>query len=207
MGPQERTEENERAVCDGVRGKRRAKRRTERAEASARSFPFRGRQGGRKGGGGANSRDINSVLALGGLHRRKLRAEGESIPFLPAANVYPSLRRSPFLPLLPSPPPPSLTDASSNATTLDARGWGGVTNQRLAIVNSTCAVKQLINKRLFTSCTHGVLARTQREHIFPPRDDECGADNAADRWTTSGSSGIKIKKCLSLYSKIASTDW
>lgn len=29
---------------------------------------------------------------------------------------------------------------------------GGVTNQRLAIVNSTCAVKQLINKRLFTSC-------------------------------------------------------
>ena len=27
----------------------------------------------------------------------------------------------------------------------------GVTNQRLAIVNSTCAVKQLINKRLFTS--------------------------------------------------------
>lgn len=207
MGPQERTEENERAVCDGVRGKRRAKRRTERAEASARSFPFRGRQGGRKGGGGANSRDINSVLALGGLHRRKLRAEGESIPFLPAANVYPSLRRSPFLPLLPSPPPPSLTDASSNATTLDARGWGGVTNQRLAIVNSTCAVKQLINKRLFTSCTHGVLARTQREHIFPPRDDECGADNAADRWTTSGSSGIKIKKCLSLYSEIASTDW
>lgn len=104
MGPQEKTEENERTVCDGVRGKRRAKRRTERAEASARSFPFRGRQGGRKGGGGANSRDINSVLALGGLHRRKLRAEGESIPFLPATNVYPSLRRSPFLPLLPPGP-------------------------------------------------------------------------------------------------------
>lgn len=83
MGPQERTEENERA--SGVRRrarerKRRAKRRTERAEASARSFPFRGRRGGRKGAGGANSRDINSVLALGGLHRRKLRAKGEYYP-------------------------------------------------------------------------------------------------------------------------------
>lgn len=119
-------------------------------------------------------------------------------PSLPSTNVYPSLRRSP-----PSPRAPR----SPTQTTLGARGWGGVTNQRLAIVNSTCAVKQLINKRLFTSCAHGVLARTQREHIFPPRDDECDADNATDRWTTSGSSGIKIKKCLSLYSEIAFTGW
>lgn len=77
------------------------------------------------------------------------------------------------------------------------RGWEGVTNQRLAIVNSTCAVKQLINKRLFTSCAHGVLARTQRtqrERIIPPRDDECGADNAVGRWTTRSRSGLKLKK-------------
>lgn len=39
-----------------------------------------------------------------------------------------------------------------------ATGWEvGVTNQRLAIVNSTCAVKQLINKRLFTSSRWRVL--------------------------------------------------
>lgn len=211
MGPQERTEENVRAVCDGVRGKRRAKRRTERAEASARSFPFGGRRGGRKEGGGVNSRDINSVLALGGLHRRKLRAEGE---YYPPFSVSPRDQRLSIPPSFPFPSPPSPllspscpTVASSNATTLSARGWGGVTNQRLAIVNSTCAVKQLINKRLFTSCAHGVLARTQREHIFPPRDDECGADNAADRWTTSGSFGIKIKKIPILYSEITSTGW
>lgn len=92
--------------------------------------------------------------------------------------------------------------ASTNVTTLGARGWEGVTNQRLAIVNSTCAVKQLINKRLFTSCARGVLARTQRtqrERIFLPRDDECGADNATGRWTTRGRSGLKLKKCLSLF--------
>lgn len=93
--------------------------------------------------------------------------------------------------------PPSLFPpcpvASTNVTTLGARGWEGVTNQRLAIVNSTCAVKQLINKRLFTSCARGVLARTQSERIFPPLDDECGADNAAGRWTTRGRSGLKLK--------------
>lgn len=40
-------------------------------------FRFGAVEGDEKGGGGANSRDINSVLALGGLQRRKLRAEGE----------------------------------------------------------------------------------------------------------------------------------
>lgn len=166
---------------------------------------------GTKEGGGVNSRDINSVLALGGLHRRKLRAEGE---YYPPFSVSPRDQRLSIPPSFPFPSPPSPllspscpTVASSNATTLSARGWGGVTNQRLAIVNSTCAVKQLINKRLFTSCAHGVLARTQREHIFPPRDDECGADNAADRWTTSGSFGIKIKKIPILYSEITSYGW
>jgi len=97
---------------------------------------------------------------------------------------------------------PSCTATSSNVTTLGARGWEGVTNQRLAIVNSTCAVKQLINKRLFTSCARGVLARTQRtqrERIFPPRDDECGADNGRRPLDHPGSLGIKIKKCLSLF--------
>lgn len=146
-----KTRERERAggndgatVCEG---KDEAKRRAERAEASARSFPFWGRRGGRKagGGGGANSRDINSVLAPGGLQRRKLRAEGEyysRIPLRPAF-IPPSFPPS----LSPSiPPPPPLPLPRSNHPHA-RRGWlGGVTNQRLAIVNSTCAVKQLINK-------------------------------------------------------------
>lgn len=50
---------------------------------------------------------------------------------------------------------------------------GGVTNQRLAIVNSTCAVKQLINKRLFTSCARSRQRRRRwrwrRLAGWPPR--------------------------------------
>ena len=42
---------------------------------------------------------------------------------------------------------------------------GGVTNQRLAIVNSTCAVKQLINKRLFTSCARSRRRRRWRRLV------------------------------------------
>lgn len=137
--------DRERAVERAHEGK---DERTERAEASARSFPFWGRRGGRKGGGGANSRDINSVLALGGLQRRKLRAEGEyyPLPFPPACSSRP----------MSIPPLPPCLATTANATTLArAKGGRGVTNQRLAIVNSTCAVKQLINKRLFTSCARG----------------------------------------------------
>jgi len=122
--------------------------------------------------GGANSRDINSVLAPGGLQRRKLRAEGEYYP----SPSQPALSRrrslSPPLPSLPASPPVLRRVSPERPPSRARREWGGVTNQRLAIVNSTCAVKQLINKRLFTSRIRGVHARA-----FPPRDDECEADN------------------------------
>lgn len=54
-------------------------------------FRFGAVEGDENGGGegSANSRDINSVLALGGLQRRKLRAEGEYYP--PASSGNPPL--------------------------------------------------------------------------------------------------------------------
>lgn len=77
MGPQvdggER--ENGGTVCEGKdeRSGEPRERRHPRAH-----FRFGAVEGDEKGG--ANSRDINSVLALGGLQRRKLRAEGEYYP-------------------------------------------------------------------------------------------------------------------------------
>lgn len=128
--------------------------------------------GGRKGG--ANSRDINSVLALGGLQGRKLRWLGGE-PSPPASLI--------LLPSLVSPPPLTYPSSSSSSSPLRGRSsvsrhpWlrfrrstppspqtGGVTNQRLAIVNSTCAVKQLINKRLFTSCARSCFTRIIYTH-------------------------------------------
>jgi len=190
----EESERNGRTMCEGKdeRSGEPRERRHPRAH-----FRFGAVEGDEKGG--ANSRDINSVLALGGLQRRKLRAEGEYCPLSPASPCNPRVSIPPSL----FPPCPA---ASTNVTTLGAQGWEGVTNQRLAIVNSTCAVKQLINKRLFTSCARGVLARTQSERIFPPRDDECGADNAAGHWTTRGRSGLKLKNAY-LCSEIVRTGW
>lgn len=216
------------------------KRRTERAEASARSFPFRCRRGGRgpgAGRGGANSRDINSVLALGGLHRGEnyvptgvvgalqhlsslstlvslasLSLSFSSsllilfpvplplFPFLPAHpsfSIYPaafhhSLRRhnvasASSLPplhdsgatLTPVPAAPSRMPLVVGGRTVEEPA-GGVTNQRLAIVNSTCAVKQLINKRLFTSrgprAGRARLALPRRPDFrFCERNNECVA--------------------------------
>lgn len=70
--------------------------------------------------GGANSRDINSVLALGGLQRRKLRAEGEYYP------VPPPLLRIPLLPasLSHRRSSPPFSAVSTNVTTLRAREGG-----------------------------------------------------------------------------------
>lgn len=135
-------------------------------------FRFRAVVGGRKGG--ANSRDINSVLALGGLQGRKLRWLGGE-PSPPASLI--------LLPSLVSPPPLTYPSSSSSSSPLRGRSsvsrhpWlrfrrstppspqtGGVTNQRLAIVNSTCAVKQLINKRLFTSCARSCFTRIIYTH-------------------------------------------
>lgn len=62
-----------------------------------------------------------------------------------------SVSRHPWLRFRRCPPPPSPQTVEEPA--------GGVTNQRLAIVNSTCAVKQLINKRLFTSCARSCFTR------------------------------------------------
>lgn len=130
--------------------------------------------GGREGG--ANSRDINSVLALGGLQGRKLRWLGGGQPSSVSHPPRLSLvSPSPIPP--PPPPPPSFTpcvDVAASAATPGCDSGaappppspqtveepaGGVTNQRLAIVNSTCAVKQLINKRLFTSCARSCFTR------------------------------------------------
>lgn len=79
-------------------------------------FRFGAVEGDEKGG--ANSRDINSVLAPGGLQRRKLRAEGEYYPRVPL--------RPAFIPAS-FPPPPCSTSSSPpppGATTL-MRGEGG----------------------------------------------------------------------------------
>lgn len=193
-------------------------RRTERAEASARSFPFWCRRGGRGprgdggvGRGGANSRDINSVLALGGLHGGEnyvptgvagalqhlsslstlvslaslslsLCFSSSLLIFLPVPlPLFPFLSAHPSFSIYPAAfhhsPPTQRRISLESATPARFRRnshplsfqlpcpayplavggrtveepAGGVTNQRLAIVNSTCAVKQLINKRLFTS--------------------------------------------------------
>ncbi|KYN13424.1 hypothetical protein ALC57_14437 [Trachymyrmex cornetzi] len=71
----EESERNGRTMCEGKdeRSGEPRERRHPRAH-----FRFGAVEGDEKGG--ANSRDINSVLALGGLQRRKLRAEGEYRP-------------------------------------------------------------------------------------------------------------------------------
>lgn len=87
MGPQvdggER--ENGGTVCEGKdeRSGEPRERRHPRAH-----FRFGAVEGDEKGG--ANSRDINSVLALGGLQRRKLRAEGEYYPPPPRISLQPA---------------------------------------------------------------------------------------------------------------------
>lgn len=100
MGPQvdggER--ENGGTVCKGKdeRSGEPRERRHPRAH-----FRFGAVEGDEKGG--ANSRDINSVLALGGLQRRKLRAEGEYYPPPLASPCNP--RPYPTAALSPPPPP------------------------------------------------------------------------------------------------------
>lgn len=85
----EKSERNGRTMCEGKdeRSGEPRERRHPRAH-----FRFGAVEGDEKGG--ANSRDINSVLALGGLQKRKLRAEGES-PFpritLQPPRLYPTV--------------------------------------------------------------------------------------------------------------------
>ena len=86
-------------------------------------------------GGGANSRDINSVLALGGCWGENYVPRGEKERMSWIEKIREREREK--------------ERGRKRETRL--RVGVGVTNQRLAIVNSTCAVKQLINKRLFTS--------------------------------------------------------
>lgn len=116
------------------------------------------------------------MLALGGLQGRKLRWLGGGQPS--SVSHPPRLSLVSPSPIPPPPPPlPSFTpcvDVAASAATPGCDSGaappppspqtveepaGGVTNQRLAIVNSTCAVKQLINKRLFTSCARSCFTR------------------------------------------------
>lgn len=72
---------------------------------------------------------------------------------------------------------------------------GGVTNQRLAIVNSTCAVKQLINKRLFTSCARSRQRRRRwrwrRLAGWPP--DVCARISTAETYFCSSADGYRTE--------------
>ncbi|KOX69431.1 hypothetical protein WN51_05594 [Melipona quadrifasciata] len=77
--------------------------------------------------GGANSRDINSVLALGGLQGRKLRAEGVASPPASLAHHHHHRRRlsssfslaeRPHPPVHPPRPPP-LSSVHPSALSVD----------------------------------------------------------------------------------------
>lgn len=95
-------------VCEGKDERSGEPRERRHPRAHFRFGTVEGNEKGRRGG--VNSRDINSVLALGGLQRRKLRAEGE---YYPPFSVSPLDQRSshpsvvfPFLSPSVCPPPP-----------------------------------------------------------------------------------------------------
>jgi len=93
-----RGRERGRGKRNGVRGKRRSEAESRESGGIRALISVLGPSKGDEKGG-ANSRDINSVLAPGGLQRRKLRAEGEYYPSPPRDPRYPAV--------VPPPPPPS----------------------------------------------------------------------------------------------------